>query len=445
MEVENFSKEWVRPSSPTPSFLRTYKISLLDQFIPSICIPLILYYPCPTQDTDIALKRSLLLKQSLSETLAYFYPFAGKVKDNFSIDCDDEGVYYVEARANISLSEYLKQPDLPSMNKLIPVEASLQESTPGSHVAMIQETTFACGGFTIGVLVSHIVSDGTTLSSFLKAWAAIACKSSNEIVCPNFDGPSIFLQHDAFPKEVSMIAFTGPFFRKMKGSTRRILFDGSSIASLQMKATSLNVKNPTRVEVVTAFLSKCLMGIFNKPLAITHAVNLRRRAVPPFPEFSIGNFLWLAAALFTLKEIETEIELSSIVQQMREAIGKINDDTVKKLQGDGGFHELCGMVKEASGELARAGFISGAEYVSFTSWCNFGLYEVDFGWGKPVWTTSVGSNNSEIMFVNSVVLMDARKDKGIEAWMFLDEADILRLEKDEELLQYAFIDPCPLS
>ncbi|GLT69016.1 hypothetical protein SLA2020_412020 [Shorea laevis] len=97
MEVEIISEECIKPSSPTPANLRTHKLSLLDQTIPPIYTPMILYYPMNQRIShpivDIVSQRSHLLKQSLSETLTRFYPFAGKIKDNLSVDCNDEGVF----------------------------------------------------------------------------------------------------------------------------------------------------------------------------------------------------------------------------------------------------------------------------------------------------------------------------------------------------------------
>ncbi|EEF52846.1 salutaridinol 7-O-acetyltransferase, putative [Ricinus communis] len=283
MEVEIKSKGCVRPSSPTPHHLKTYRISLLDQFLSYSDVPVILYYP--NQNPDLAndivtSQRSLLLKQSLSETLSLFYPLAGKFKD----------VFLLNARANIDLCDYLNKPDLAVMNKLLPREVSWYRPIPGSYTASIQENTFACGGIAIGVLISHKIMDGAALASFLKDWAATASKS-----------------------------------RKL--ATTRFVLDTSAIASLEADAVRSGMENPARVEVVSALLSKCIMAVLiarsrtnDKPIAFTHMVNLRRRVTPPFPEISIGNFLWLAPALCKTKLTE----LTSFARQIREAIWNID-------------------------------------------------------------------------------------------------------------------------
>ncbi|XP_002530172.4 stemmadenine O-acetyltransferase [Ricinus communis] len=458
MEIDILSKGCIKPSVPTPSDLRTYKISLLDQFMPLVYTPMILFYSNQDinpvkddDDDDIISKRLLLLQQSLSQTLTRFHPLAGKIKDDFSIDCSDEGAFFVAARTKIALSDYLQQPDLNSLYKLLP---STDEPTSGSYVSMIQETIFACGGIAIGVYVLHTVMDGSGLASFLKAWAAIACDEQSTKACyPNFDGTSMFPQYGAFPRDANVMAYGSHFRKRGKITRRRFVFDGPAIANLMEKARAETgvPENPTRVEVVSALLIKHMMAIFkaksgvDKPLAINHAVNMRRRMVPPIPECSVGNFVWPAATICK----PNETQLSSLVYQLKEAIMKINSDFVRNIKGGdhGGFIKLYELKKEAASSFTSPLFSNGVDYVLFSSWCNFGLYQVDFGWGKPVWTTTARYSNGdlEIPFLNSIVLMDARKNKGIEAWMVLDEDIMVMLDKDKNFIQYASPNPSPLN
>lgn len=449
MEVEVISGKCIKPSSPTPLHLKTHKLSLLDQSVPPLYVPMVFYYPNQDRNlspSDIISQRLQLLKQSLSETLSRFYPFAGKVKDSLSIDCNDEGIYFIESRVQNPLNEFLNQPGLLFINKLLPHQLDWSPTpTPGSHVAIVQVTTFSCGGIVIGVSVSHVIADGTALSSFIKSWAATARQNSNEeaaLVCPNFDGSSLFPPADAYPKEATMMAAVIPFFRTGKCITRRFVFDASAIATLKAKAKSSRVQNPTRVEVVTALLSKRIMAAskakhgFNKPTFVAHSVNLRRRAMPPLSEYCMGNFVCRATALFT----NGEAELEGLVHLLREAIAKVNSDFVKSLEGEEGLAKICKIMKDVSGEPDEV------DFVGLSSWCNLGLYEIDFGWGKPTWVSTVGTPNSKGVFMNNmIILMDPKLKEGIEAWMTLDEADMGILEVDEELLEYVTLDPSPLG
>ncbi|XP_050229286.1 stemmadenine O-acetyltransferase-like [Mercurialis annua] len=445
MEVEIIGKDCIKPSSPTPAHQKTYNISLLDQFMAFVYAHMILYYSNP-----VASNKTLLLKQSLSQTLTLFYPLAGKIRDDLSIECNDEGVLYLEARATISLSEFLKHHHITSLHQFLPHKSFLQSPCPGSYITMIQETTFSCGGFVIGINVLHLVMDGCGLASFLKAWGARARASGESdekmmmMMIPSFHGPSIFPKCNDFSEDATVGSLLSHFMRFEKMHAARFVFDGSAIVNLVEQATNSGVKNPTRVEVVSALLAKSLMAAFNSKsgnnnnnsLAINHAVNVRRRMVPPFPECSMGNFICYADILLS--------DGTQLVCKFKEAITKIDSNYVKDIQGDDGFIKLYDKIQEMKSALCNNS--TTVDYVMFSSWCGFGHYEVDFGWGKPVWTSCAGSyGNMETHFINHVVLMDARTgNDGIEAWVVLDEKSIGVLERDQQLLKYARLNPTPL-
>ncbi|EEF48741.1 transferase, putative [Ricinus communis] len=378
---------------------------------------MILYYSNQDANTndDAISRRTQLLKQSLSKTLTHYYPLAGQMKDPLSVDCNDEGVYYVQARANLTLSEYLSRPDLTSLQNLMPRQASWYEQTSRSFVVMIQETTFVCGSLAIGVLVFHMIMD---------CYAAALQHRGNS------DGSfrTLSQTRETLHKEICV--------------------DASSIDNLKVLATSSSVKNPTHVEVVSAFLFECVTAILkatsgiDRPTASSHVVNLRGKATPPIPESSFGNLSWVVYAL----SLPKETKLTPLVLKGREAIKKIESDFVKKIQGDGGFPKLYEMIKETGKTLTSTTFCNGVNFIGVTSWCGFGLYEVDFGWGKPTWASSIGfSTDATAPILNSIILMDSKLEKGIEAWVFMDKEDLVLLDKYEELLAYASINPSPMK
>ncbi|KAK4279665.1 hypothetical protein QN277_011406 [Acacia crassicarpa] len=73
----------------------------------------------------------------------------------------------------------------------------------------------------------------------------------------------------------------------------------------------------------------------------------------------------------------------------------------------------------------------------FTSWCNLGFNELDFGWGKPLWVSFGGATQETDP--NTVVLIDT--SQGIEAWIPMPEEYLAVLEKDKDFLTYASINP----
>ncbi|XP_057470194.1 stemmadenine O-acetyltransferase-like [Actinidia eriantha] len=442
MEVKVASRERIKPSSPTPHHQRTFKLSLLDQLIPAPYAPLVFFYPGEDGATPLeVLKRLIVLKESLSETLTHFYPLAGKIEDDLTIDCNDEGACYVEAEVNCLLFDFLNQPDLYLIQRFLPCETSFNGSNAGTPVTNIQVSVFKCGGFAIGLCISHKILDGDAMSTFLKGWANTAC-GSKEVVYPNFVATSIFPTNDLWLRDTS-IATWGSLFKVGNCTTRRFVFDASAIATLKAKAASSCVLNPTRVEAVSAFLWKCAMAAseeksgFKRPSLLSHVVNLRRRTVPPLPENSMGNLIWIASAQSMAKY--DKLGLHGLVGQVREGISKINSDFVKKLRGN----ERSSVIRKSLKRVEEFGSKDGSDYFGFTSWCKLGYYEANFGWGKPIWVSGVGLGGS--VFMNLIVLMETRNDDGIEAWVTLDEEEMAILERDMELLTYASVDPSPLN
>ncbi|KAB2044754.1 hypothetical protein ES319_D01G112400v1 [Gossypium barbadense] len=415
MVVEIVSKEFIKPTSPTPPHLRTHRFSFLDQFLPSIYVPMVLFYMDQERSIPVAAsnsRRSQLLKESLSETLTLFYPLAGRIKDHLYIDCNDEGAYYVEARVNRPLRELLNLTDSPYVSQLLPAEPTWTATTAGGYIAMIQVTTFACGGIAIGAFLSHVIADGPAATKFISSWAALTRKCGEEAPCPNFDASLVFPPSVVYPREATLLALFSRFVKKGKWKSRRIIFDASAIAAMKAKTVSSSVPNPTRVEVVSSLLSKCIKATFKaksdiqKSTLIAHIVNLRQRARPQIPNHSMGNFLCLAAALVTAKETELD-------NLYMKEIGKGTNDNI--------------------------------DIILFSSWCNFGLYEIDFGWGKPTWVTCATESKSEIGMVNTIVLMDTKMGNGVEARVFLEEQHMVMLEQNQELLAFGILDQSPLN
>ncbi|KAI3842051.1 hypothetical protein MKX03_014469 [Papaver bracteatum] len=70
------------------------------------------------------------------------------------------------------------------------------------------------------------------------------------------------------------------------------------------------------------------------------------------------------------------------------------------------------------------------------SWCNFPLYEIDFGFGKPDWVTT---DAVEVLDENDIYLMDARTGKGVESWIKLKPEKMDMFLNNNELIEFATI------
>ncbi|CAH1435345.1 unnamed protein product [Lactuca virosa] len=442
METKIISKENIKPSSPTPSHLNTFDFCALDQIIVSPYVPIILYYPNNNGDnSNHALQRSEVLKKSLSETLTRFYPLAGTIKNDLSIDCNAIGANYIVALVCGRLDEFLRHPDHGLINTFLPCEPSFNKSSIGNRVTNVQVNIFECGGIAIGLCSSHKILDGAAVYTFMKAWSNMA-RGAEEVVYPNFTAPSLFPAKGSWLRDTFMVLGES-LLKEGKCRTKRFVFGPDAIARLRARAESNGVQRPTRVEVVSSLIWKCAMAATNeacgiqKPSSLTHWVNLRPKIKSNFSNHLIGNIVWVSNAVCLASD---ETPLHSLVNKVRESISKINVEFVEKAQGDEGSFAMQKSLQEM-GEIT--GSIGTIENYGFSSWCKMGFYEIDFGWGKPIWVTGVVAEGAPV-FVKFVTLMDTKSGEGIEAWVNLDESEMEILQKNQELLSYASLDPSPL-
>ena len=83
--------------------------------------------------------------------------------------------------------DFLEHPKIESLNQFLPCYPFRKEPNPIEAAQLaIQVNIFDCGGITIGVCMSHKITDVITMSAFLKSWAATAGGPCNKLVHPYF-------------------------------------------------------------------------------------------------------------------------------------------------------------------------------------------------------------------------------------------------------------------
>ncbi|XP_022719970.1 vinorine synthase-like [Durio zibethinus] len=439
MEVQIMSRETIKPSSPTPHHLRTYKLCLFDQLASPFYIPIILFYSA-TDHENPGIK-SDHLKNSLSKALTLFYPFAGRVKDDLTIDCNDDGATFIEAQLGCDLSFVLEDPKIEVLQQLLPCNPrqnllhQTQSSTDQVMLA-VQLNYFACDGISIGICISHVIADASAATNFLKAWAAVGCGSdiNNIIEGVISDCSTIFPPQDLS----NFYRVLSPIDEKIhmelpedKLVTKRFVFDGSKIAALRNEMVDeLNMYRPTRVEAVSALIWEALIAATTEIdgtspiLVVAIPVSLRNRINPPLPQRYIGNVSFSAMVSSLDEEIKNR---SSLAKKIRETIKEIDHDCIRKTyMGTGEW--LDNLMEKVCEEFEKNPKF-GVFY--FTSWCRFPFYETDFGFGKPIWFEGGLRVNRNAMF------LDTCDGEGIEAWITLSKEEMTKLEQQSGIITYS--------
>ncbi|KAI5667955.1 hypothetical protein M9H77_17808 [Catharanthus roseus] len=135
--------------------------------------------------------------------------------------------------------------------------------------------------------------------------------------------------------------------------------------------------------------------------------------------------------------------LPKLADQVRSSISKIDGDYIKKLCGNKGSSLMRKSLKEIGEFGSKEEGEEEINCIGFSSLCGFDFYDIDFGWGKPIWVSSYVVN--ALVLMNLVLLLETRNDDRIEAWVTIDEQEMEILERNEEFLAFASFDPSPLE
>ncbi|KAL2529466.1 HXXXD-type acyl-transferase family protein [Forsythia ovata] len=427
MKVKIVSRKFIKPSTPTPKNLCTYKLSSMDKLNTSMNVVGILYYP---QSHDNIVGNLNNLEKSLAQILPQFYPFAGRyIKDNHFVDCSDQGAEYVVAQVvDCELNEIIGSGVKPvELNDLLSMEVGEADEIT-YPILSVQITKFKCAGIAIGICISHRIIDACSFGTFISAWAkaSLGDKSTEPLLRPNFDSQLYF------PAE-------NYDFRTIRSSkdtstvTKRILFDRKAIATLRDKVSHLyknSDRPPSRVLMVSSFLAEALLRSDyakhgqTRPCLIMQEVNIRERTVPPLSKYSCGNLVLLTTVSCSADESKS-MDFERLVPLLGNNVKKAVSDCAKILSnGEDGHRILIDSFVGAIEKLNESG-ING---LRFTDWSKFKFYEADFGFGKPIWTSV-----ANIPIRNLVMLMNTKENDGIEAWVHLHEKDISYFEQDVEI------------
>ncbi|KAM7503066.1 hypothetical protein LguiB_001970 [Lonicera macranthoides] len=410
--IHVISREIIKPSPPTPTHINRYNLSGMDEIMPSIYMPVVLFYPNCHANLKKAAEKSCQLKSSLSQTLNLYYPFAGRLSHGPYINCNDEGVEFHEAKHECRLPEILSKLENEYVSKLFPPGLAWARVSHGSSLIVIRLNYFQCGGMAMTMCMSHKLADACTLGNFLIHWAAVT-RGLGKQVSPHFI---------SFPRNEFMTFSEFPTSGK-NWVTKKFVFHNSVIANLKDMVAKSGVPDPTRVSVVTALLYKCAIAATKEnsgsfqPSALTHVVNVRPKMIPPLPETSVGN-LYCNVTLETRKESASKLNL--LVNQINKGVRQIR------------------ALKSIDANIYWKAFedIQSKKYKTYlsSSLCGFPFYKVDFGWGKPI-RVSTGATSLNNMFI----LMDTPTGDGIEALVSLTEQDMAAFKVYEELQALSYL------
>nr|AMZ03412.1 acyltransferase ACT6 [Plectranthus barbatus] len=428
MKVEVVSRRAVKPCKPTPSHLAVHKISVLDELNPSIHVIRILYYES-ANSMDLG-----LLEESLAQVLPHFYPLAGRYnRDHHCVDCTDDGADFAVADVDCRLGEFFEVEAAVSENldRLLPLDICAVDE-PTDPLLAVQINRFQCGGIAVGVCASHRILDSATFGTFLTAWSNAAC-GGDSIISPDFILPSLFPSQNLPPLQFEVSRTRDPTI-----VSKMFRFNKKAISKLRERLTEKwesstgSGRPPSRVVAVSTVLTQALLRSDkakhgrHRISLIGQAINIRERTIPPVHKHSFGT--WASLSYLKLDEKGTERvvgDFPEMAMKMREATAQGVKDCARILSDrEFGRYVLVDSYFEAAQKTEDPDY----KVVWVTDLSKFGDYEIDFGFGKPVWASM-----ADVPLKDHFILLNTRDNEGIEAWVYLHESDMPVFEQDEEL------------
>ncbi|XP_019155362.1 PREDICTED: salutaridinol 7-O-acetyltransferase-like [Ipomoea nil] len=436
MKVEVESKEIVRPSSPTPETLKSYKLSFMDQLALNVRVPFVFFYDSPaiSHHTNTIDE----LKKSLSKTLSLMYPLAGRVKeDKVTIECNDEGVEFIVADVAENMCCLLENPEMEKIKQLIPSGKVYEPQPVGKALVAVQVNRFSCGGMGFGFFVSHAIADASNVATFFETWGSINrggavngsgfVSDQSSILFPPLTDTS------ALERAVRMAAAAVEQDDKYL-TVKRFVIPANAIANLREDLTITgSVQRPSRTEALTALVWAAVINATpHQTVTLSCMVNLRSRMEPPLPPNCLGSLAYGADVhCEEAKDGGTAVAAVQLVQRIRDAFRSVNDGAARKVYGEGGlFRAVLARIDEILSKKDSCSTL-------FTSSLfRMAYYEVDFGWGKPRLVVNMLKNST-------VIFLDAAINGAVEVWMGLPKQVMHTLMQDRHFLAYVSGFPKP--
>ncbi|KAJ7533779.1 hypothetical protein O6H91_13G064400 [Diphasiastrum complanatum] len=381
------------PSQTRPNY--TYFLSNLDLLfaLNPEYIRKVFYFR--TKGADGVSKLSIQsLKDSLSRVLSLYPILAGRLKKGESgrlkVDVNGEGIPFIEAKTNARLEDWQDLRLCDIQQELNPKDSFIRDICKAPPIR-VQVTTFSCGSIALGLSSLHILADGLSTIEFVKAWGEIhrGAEVSNK---PQFESMRLRARD---PPQVSILSADEIF-----ASCKPLVSLPSSApvnSSIGYRTTTFRISRrmidkcikdvetgafscgpPSSFEALSALFWRAVTrarGVEDSSFTTyVFPVSLRGRLQPPLPKGYFGNAVILAQVTAAAKDIKSN-DFSFAASLIHKRVQMVDSEFIQSAID---WMELRLQQQHAIG----VGFELTGKNLINTSFANFPVYEIDFGWRK---------------------------------------------------------------
>ncbi|XP_010425762.1 PREDICTED: BAHD acyltransferase At3g29680 [Camelina sativa] len=374
------------------------------------------------------------LELSLSLAISHFLPLSGHLKWNPQ---DPKPRVFVFSQDTVSLTVAETDADFSRVSsKEIRLETELRSFIPKLEVSSestslfsLQVTLFPNQGFTIGITTHHVIMDGKTATKFHNSWAHI-CKYGT--IPQDLDLPLVLdrtVINVPTGLEFKMLQLL-PYLSKDRDNARTLKvppakdikdvvwftlqLSQENIEKLKERAKNESIRSDLYLStfVVTyAYVLTCVVkargGSVDRPVRFMYAADFKNRLVPPVPLTYFGNCV-LPIDFYGYKA-KTFLGDDGFVNGV-----EILSDSVKGL-GLRSVESIWDVYEEGTKTMEL-----GTQVLTVTGSNQFGIYGLDFGWGRPIHTEIMS------LYKNDEFSMSARRDEigGVEIGVCLKKSEM---------------------
>ncbi|KAJ4724407.1 Benzyl alcohol O-benzoyltransferase [Melia azedarach] len=386
--------ELIIPARSTPREMKNLS-DIDDQESLRFHVPALYFYennPEPSMKGKDPVK---VIKEAVSRALVFYYPLAGRLREGpdrkLTVDCNAEGVLFIEAEANFKLEQLGNaiQPPCPYLDELL-YNVPGSDGILGCPLLLIQVriylskvTRLTCGGFIVGLRFNHTIWDGFGLMQFLKTIEEMARGEHSPSVFPVWQRellnarspPQITCIHHEY--EVTNNNQVPEVFTTTNPNNmihKSFYFGPKDIKSLRQQLP-LYLRNCSTFELLAAFIWRCRTIALKldpeETVRFSCPVNVRGKSYNMYlPTGYYGNAMAFPAVC-SKAEVLCRNPLEYAVKLVKKAKAKVNEEYIRSVAD----------LMVIKGRLAK--FPTKANFI-ISDLTKVGLREVDLGWGKPV-------------------------------------------------------------
>ncbi|KAK9928268.1 hypothetical protein M0R45_025414 [Rubus argutus] len=208
----------------------------------------------------------VVIREALGRALVHYYPMAGRLREGHNrklmVDCNGEGVLFVEATAGVTLEELgdAVQPPCPLLEEFL-CDVPGSDGILGCPLLLIQVTLLRCGGFILALRLNHTICDGAGVAQFLNTVGEMAQGKNEPSIPPVWerevlnarDPPRITRMHHEFEE---IIDYSDQSSAAAEMVQKSFYFGPKEITALK-KHLTLHLSSCSRFDLITSCLWKC--------------------------------------------------------------------------------------------------------------------------------------------------------------------------------------------